>query len=422
MSGDEQVLIVGGGFGGISTALNLGKARFRNVKITLISDKSHFEYHSALYRVVTGRSPLEVCIPIRDIFDVKNVEVLEDTIMGMNIKEKKLEGKSGSKYSFDFLVLALGSETAYFNIPGLKQLSFGFKSISEALALKKHLHELFKTCAVSQTDQEEDVCRAHFVIVGAGASGVELAGELAIYAKKLAKQHKVNPSLVTIDLIEAASRVLPIVPEDVSEKAARRLRSLGINIFLNRMVVKEEIEKVFLKDMEIGTKTVIWTAGAKPNHLYSQIEGLELDNKGRVIVDEFLQAENNPHIFVIGDAAATTYVGMAQTAIRDGAFVAETIARKIQNRPLEPYQPRRPIYVIPVGPGWAAALIGNWRFYGQIGWWLRRLADFKYFLSILTFKKALLAFQNGKALCESCNICAPEKEIAADPLSKSASS
>ena len=402
---EGKIIIVGGGFGGISTALNLGKARLRNVNITLISDKSHFEYQAALYRVITGRSPLEACIPMRDIFDGKNIEALEDTIMDINTEEKKLEGKSGSRYSFDFLVLALGSETAYFNIPGLKELSFGFKSISEALALKKHLHELFKACAVSQTDQEEDVCRAHLVIVGAGASGVEIAGELAIYAKGLAKQHKISPSLVTIDLIEAASRVLPMMPEDVSEKATKQLRKLGVNIFLNRMVVKEEIEKVFLKDMEMRTKTVIWTAGAGPNHFYSQIEGLTLDKKGRVIVDEFLQAKNNPNLFVIGDAAATTYSGMAQTAIRDGEFVAKTIAKKIQNKPLESYQPRRPIYAIPVGPGWAAALIGDWRFYGRIGWWLRRLADFRYFLSILSFGKALLVFQNSKTLCESCNIC-----------------
>jgi len=406
-----KIIIVGGGFGGISAALNLEKAHLPDAKITLISDKPHFEYHAALYRVVTGRSPLEVCIPMRDIFEGKNVEVLEDTITNVNIKEKRLEGESGSHYTFDFLILALGSETAYFNIPGLKELSFGFKSITEALRLKKHLHELFRDCAASQTDQDEDICRAHFVIVGAGASGVELAGELAVYAKKLAKQHKVSPSIITIDIVEAASRVLPMLPEDVSEKVAEQLRRLGINIFLNRMVVKEEIEEVFLKDMEMRTKTVIWTAGTKPNSLYTQIKDFQLDKKGRVIVDEFLQAKGNPSVFVIGDAAATPYSGMAQTAIYDGAFVAETIIRKIKDNTLKPYRPKKPFYAIPVGPGWAAVLIGNWRIYGWMGWWFRRLADLKYFLSILSFKKALLAFQSGKILGESCDICAPATEL-----------
>jgi len=124
---EKRVVIVGGGFGGISAALELEKKRIPNLKIVLVSDRSHFEYTPALYRVVTGRSPLEVCIPLREIFEGKEVEVLEDTIIEADLDNKTLKGKSESNYSFDFLVLALGSETAYFNIPGLKELSFNFK-------------------------------------------------------------------------------------------------------------------------------------------------------------------------------------------------------------------------------------------------------------------------------------------------------
>jgi len=248
----------------------------------------------------------------------------------------------------------------------------------------------------------------HFVIVGGGASGVELAGELALYTKRLAKLHKIDPSLITIDLIEAAPRLIPALPEDFSERVRNRLHQLGINIFLNRMITKEEIEKVYLKDMEIRTKTVIWTAGVKPHHLYSEITGLKLDKKGRVMVDELLQANEHPNVFVIGDAAATPYTGMAQTAIHDGRFVADVIEKKIYGRHSDPYQPRNPFYAIPIGPGWAATLIGHYRFYGLIGWWLRRLADLRFFLSILSFRKAILVFRSGKTLCESCEICLSE--------------
>ncbi len=404
----SKIVIVGGGFGGIRAVMDLEAKNLPDTKITLISDKPHFEYHAALYRVVTGRSPLEVCVPLREIFAVKDIEVVEDSIVGVNLKERTLMGISGSHYKFDFLVLALGSETAYFNIPGLSELSYGFKSIVEALRLKRHLHEVFKAC--EQESSEAKVCAAHIVVVGGGASGVEAAGELAIYARKLAYKYGLDPSLVTIDLIERASRLLAAMPEDVSLRVAGRLRELGVNLFLNRTVVQEEIQEVYFKDMRIKTNTLIWAAGMKPNRLYAEIENLILDDKGRVIVDEFLRAKGFDNVFVIGDAAATPYAGMARTAIKDGGFAAQTILKIINKKEISPYAPKRPSYAVPVGPGWAAVLIGRTRVYGAIGWLLRRLADLRFFLSILPVRKAIIAFRSSKTLCESCSICLPGSE------------
>lgn len=385
----NKILIVGGGFGGVRAALDLEKSRLPNTKIILVSDKPHFEYHAALYRVVTGRSPLEVCVPLSEIFAGKNVEVLQDSIIGMDLGARRLEGFSGAHYSYDFLVLALGSETAYFDIPGLRELSFGFKSINEALRLKRHLHELF------------EAGRAPFniVVVGGGASGTELAGELAIYTRKLARLHQVDPSLASIDLVEGASRILPLMPEDFSRKVAHRLRDLGVNIFVNRLLVKEEVESVHLRDMEMKTKTVIWTAGVAAHHLLG---------KKKVAVDKYLQAKGRANVFVIGDAAATKYSGMAQTAIADGRHAARVIAARILRTKAPAYKPQKPGYAIPAGRGWAAVLIGNTRIYGILGWWIRRAIDFRYFLSILPFDKAVLAFRSGKTLCESCLVCTPE--------------
>lgn len=407
----KKIVIVGGGFGGIRVALDLINRQLPNTKIILISDKPHFEYHPTLYRVVAGRSPLEVCIPLREIFSGKNVEVLEDTIIKIDLKEKLIKGSSGSHYSFDFLILALGSETAYLNIPGLEKFSFGFKSINEALRLKRHLHELFES-AVSHTDKKETVSNAHFVIIGGGASGTELAGELASYTKILAKRHHIDSTFVRIDIIEAAPRLLPNLPEDLSVQAQKRLKSLGVNIFLNKVVIKEEIESVYLKNMKVKTKTVIWTAGVKPNHLYSQTEAIPKDKKGRVLVDDFLQSQGWKNIFVIGDAASTPYSGMAQTALSDGQFVAQIIECQLANKQLPLYKPKPPYNAIPIGPGFALVMVGNLKFYGKIGWWLRKIADLRYFLSILPWRKAILVFQNDKTLCESCPICQPKKEIA----------
>lgn len=395
----KKILIVGGGFGGIRTALDLAKNKPPDVKIVLLSDKPHFEYHATLYRVVTGRSPLQVCIPLAEIFAGQNVEVVIDTVIAVNPKAKTLDGSSGSHYSFDYLVLALGSETAYFNIPGLAERAFGFKSITEALRLKRHLHGLFEGRPPKPIN---------IVVVGGGASGVELAGELAVYTAGLAKRHNLDESLVSIDLVEAAPRVLPTMPPDVSERVRRRLQNLGVNLFVNRQVIKEEMEELSMADMKVWTKTVIWTAGVKPNHLYSEIQGLKLDPKGRVVVDEHLQAEGASGVFVIGDAAATIYAGMAQTALHQGRFVAAAIKKLLKGQRLFAYYPKKPLYAIPVGPGWAAAVVGAFRFYFWAGWLARRSADLRFFLSILPFRKALAAFDSEKTLCETCVICVPE--------------
>ncbi len=302
--------------------------------------------------------------------------------------------------------MALGSETVYFDIPGLKEYSFGFKSIQEALRLKRHLHEVFASCELSQ--KEDKVCSAQIVVVGGGASGVELAGELAIYTKDLAKKHNMEPSLVTIDLIEAAPRILPTMPPDVSEKARVRLQSLGVNIFLNRALMKEEFDEIYLKDIELKAKTVIWTAGVKPHHLYTQVAGLSFDKRGKVIVDATLRPSGFENVFVVGDASSTEFSGMAQTAVLDGKSVAKNVKRLLSNQTPTPASSKKPSYAIPVGPGFAVVLLGSLRVYGFVGWVIRRLIDLKFFMSILPFNKALLAFQSGKTVCESCLICSVE--------------
>ncbi len=406
----KKIIIAGGGFGGIQTALTLLSQKNLSAKITLISDKPHFEYHPMLFRVVTGKSPLAACIPLREIFKGKNIDVIEDTITAVDADKKALTGKSGSTYNYDFLVLALGSETVYFNIPGLKELSFGFKSINEALRLKRHLHEIF-TASSAALKKEEKVSSAHILIVGAGPSGVELAGDIAIYTKKLAEHHNIDPSLIAIDLIEAAPRVLPALPPAVSKRALQRLNTLGINIFLNRTLVQEEVETVHLKDMAIKAKTVIWTAGVKSHHLYEHTKGLVLNQKGKVEVDEFLQAQGVQDLFVIGDAAFTRYAGMAQTALHDGAFVAVHIARSIHAQPLVPHQEHAPAFAIPIGRYWAAVTFGPLTIYGIIGWIIRQLADLRFFLSILPLPKALAAFQSSKTLCESCPMCGDNRNF-----------
>jgi NADH dehydrogenase len=212
-----------------------------------------------------------------------------------------------------------------------------------------------------------------------------------------------------VDLIEAAPRLLPLLPEDISARVLAHLRHIGVNVFLNRALMKETIEGVYLKDMEMRTDTVIWTAGVMPNKLFAETPALPKDKKGRVAVDEYMEAQGVPNVFVLGDGASTRYSGMAQTALYDGAFAARVIRARSEGKAAPTYVPKPVAYAIPVGRNWAAALFHGLRFYGFVGAWMRRAADFRFFLSILPVRKAIGVFTSQKTVCESCSICLPKE-------------
>lgn len=404
----KTIVIVGGGFAGIRCALDLYHRLGTTARIVLVSDRPHFEYHAALYRIVTGRSPMEVCIPLEEIFADTRVQIVQDTITGADTLKKTVRGSSDSVYHYDYLVLAPGSETTYFNIPGLEQRAFGFKSIDEALRLKNHLHGIFSSCV--RTSAEDKECTAHVVVVGGGASGTELAGELVVYMKKLARQHQLDPSVVQVDLIHSGDRLVELLPEAVSHRIEQHLKQLGVRIMLNERLMKEEVERAYLKDMELKTKTVVWTAGVAPHHLIKSISGLTTDKKGRVMVDEHLQAQGAVNVFVLGDSAATPKTGMAQTALHDGSFVASIITHRIKRQPTPTYRSPKIIYSIPAGPGWAATVSGPKTYYGTVGWWYRRFIDWQFFKSFLPWRKALAVFMDDRHLSENCPICCNYQE------------
>lgn len=391
ISKKKTITIVGGGFAGVRCALDLEKLLGDKVKIQLISNKDHFEYHAVLYRLISGYPTEDVCIPLEDIFEGKKVEVITDKIVGIDNHQKKLWGESNTIYEYDELVLALGSETSYYDIPGLKEQSFSFKSTKQALELRDHIHEVFDLCKNSGI--EEKSCAVHFVIVGGGISGCEIAGELGLISGRLAKNHDIDSSLIKIDIVHSRDRLIPNLPEDFSRKIETKLKELKVNIIFNQRIEREEAETVYLKDMEMKSKTVIWTAGVTSNHFYKDLKGIQFDEKGKVIVNENLIATGTD-VFIIGDGINTKYSGMAQSAINHGKYVAGVITAEHYNAPIYPFKPVSPVYAVPIGHNWAGVIWGDKKIYGRFGSWIRRFLDFKLFLSILPFKKAIMASRN----------------------------
>jgi NADH dehydrogenase len=389
----RKIVIVGGGFGGVRLALDLsGDKRF---DVRLISEHTYFEYHAALYRSATGRSPLEVAIPLRDFFENSpNIEVVNQRIAKINSASKKVEDEEGSDYPYDVLVLAVGSVTAYYGVRGLKKYSYGVKSIHEALELKRHLHD-----SLVKGYEEND-----YVVVGAGATGVELSAELTAYLSDIRRRHQLEDRAFKIDLIEASPQIMPMLPEGFGRRIQKRLAKLGVNIYLNTAVESESYKSIHLPSGSINTRTVVWTAGMTNNPLFAKHKLFKPAKGGKVEVDEYLQAARD--IFVIGDSAATKYSGMAQTALYDADFVAGNIKRTATGRKPREYKPKTPVYAIPVGPRWSAVRWGKLEIYGRMGWLLRRLADLRLYIHFLPIKKALTVWNYGIEIEEDCEICA----------------
>lgn len=389
-----RVVIVGGGFGGIQAARRLaGRAGF---EVKLISDRSYFEYHAALYRSATGRSPLEVAIPLTDLFTrAANVEVVADKIISIDHEQKILVGDSNSSYPYDVLILAVGVVTQYFGIKGLAEHAYGIKTVHEALRLKRHLHEELAGKPAGTTN---------YVVVGGGPTGVELAGELVTYLNRIRRRHGLASRLYRVIIVEAADRLMGTLPAGFAKRVARRLRQLGVELRLGIGVEGESASTLQVPGPDIATHSVVWTAGTANNPLFGSHKNLFAFGKGgRVTVNRYL--EGAPAVYVIGDSADTKFSGMAQTALHDASFVVANLVRQQDHRRRLAYRAKQPIYAIPVGHNWAAAQWGPFQFYGRTGWLLRRLADWRLFMRFLPFTKAWTAWRHGHVITETCPEC-----------------
>lgn len=387
----QQVVIVGGGFGGIKAALEL--SRDQRIKITLISDRDTFRYYPTLYHTATGGLKRQSTIPLSDLFANKAVTYVKGEAAAIDRKARSITLTDGRVFAYDTAILALGVVTNYFGIPGMQEYSYSIKSLEEAERFKNHVHEHITN--ERQPDQ-------HYVIVGAGPTGIELAGALPQYIREVMRKHGIYHRAVHVDLIEAAPRLLPRLPKDASRLIGRRLRRLGVRIYTGQAVQGLAADSLTVNGKPIRSHTVVWTAGVT-NHPFFKNNGFTMTNRGKVTTDMYLQADDN--VFVIGDNANTPYSGMAQTALYDGAYVAKNIIRKLDNKDPKNYNIKKPVTVIPVGARWAAVLWGSMRYYGVLGHMLQSAAEWVGFHDYQPWWKASRQWLTEFSEEESCPVC-----------------
>lgn len=324
----EKVLIIGGGFAGISLAKGLSNTHFQ---VQILDKKNHHLFQPLLYQVASASlSPADISVPIREIFrGVKNISVHMQEVEKINKDTKHVTCKNGEEYSYDYLVIATGSRPFFYNNKDFKENAKGLKTIKDALEIRDSILSSFEKKEVNE-DKELNI-----VIVGAGPTGVELAGAFAEVAYQTLKNEyrDFNPMNTQIYLIEGGQNVLASYSESISKKARSLLEDLGVKVLTGQRV--EEITSSYIKttDHQIKTNNVIWAAGNKVSALVKSLDTLQ-DQLGRAKVTKYLNLESNPEIFVLGDAACVMnkknepLPSVAPVANQQGKYLAKYLLKK----------------------------------------------------------------------------------------------
>jgi NADH:ubiquinone reductase (H+-translocating) len=331
----HRVVIVGAGFGGLNAATTLATA---DVHITVIDKKNYHTFQPLLYQVATaGLSPGEIAAPIRSILRRhKNVEVLMAEVVGFDL-DRRAVLTSDQEIPFDSLIVAAGASHAYFGHDEWAPFAPGLKTVEDALEIRRRVLLAFEL-AERQASSGESAEPLNFVVVGAGPTGVELAGTLAeICRHALAQDFRaIDPSRARIHLIEAGPHVLPAYPEDLSRSALEQLQRLGVEVLTSTMVTQIEPGIISMGATRMTAAVIVWAAGVAASSLGKQL-GVSTDRAGRVLVQPDLSIPGHPEVFVIGDlaslkdASGKLLPGVAPVAILEGRYVAKLIRRELEN-------------------------------------------------------------------------------------------
>jgi NADH dehydrogenase len=371
-----RVVIVGAGFGGLQAAHALGNVP---VQVTVIDRNNHHLFQPLLYQVATaGISPADICSPIRHVLKKQhNTEVLMGEVTGVDVQEQRVF-MDNQAVPYDYLILATGARDSYFGHPDWANFAPGLKSIRQATEIRNQILWAFEQ-AEKESDEEKRQALLTFVLVGAGPTGVEMAGSVAGLAHKTltAEFDHINPADARIILVEALPRILLTFPERLANKAKKALNRLGVEVRTNSPVEDVNSEGVVIGGKLLPAKTVIWTAGVAASPAGAWL-GAEMDRAGRVKVNSDTSVPGHPNIFVLGDTAqfiqdgnGKPLPGVAQVAIQQGRYVAGVIADRVAGKEHgEAFHYVDKGNMATVGRFYAIASIGKLQFSGWLAWFM----------------------------------------------------
>lgn len=374
-----RVVIIGCGFGGLWAAQNLRKAP---VEVTVIDRTNHHLFTPLLYQVATaGLSAPSISAPIRHILSrQRNCTVLMGDVRAIRPKEKEVLLEDGAKVPYDKLIVAAGAVNTYFGHDEWAPYAPALKTLDDAMEIRTRVLMAFER-AEREADPAKRAQWLTFVVIGAGATGVELAGTLAEIARRTLRDEFRNfdPRNARVVLVEGTDRVLPPYTPDLSEKARLQLERLGVTVWLGKHVTSVDAEGVSLGADRIASRTVLWAAGVTSSPLGSSL-GVPLERGGRVKVEPDLTVPGDPDVYVVGDLAYVEGVpGIAPAAKQMGRHAARNMALSLQGKPQRAFRYRDYGQLATIGRNAAVAMIGKLHFSGYPAWLLWLLAHV-YFL------------------------------------------
>ncbi len=371
-----RVVIVGAGFGGLQAARALRKIP---LQVTVVDRSNHHVFQPLLYEVATAAlSPADIAAPIRGILKKqRNVSVILAEVTGVDMQGQRVLMRDRS-VPYDVLIVATGAHHSYFGHDAWAPFAPGLKSLDDATTIRRSLLLAFESAEI-ETNLDQRQALLTFVLVGAGPTGVEMAGAIAELAhRSLTSDFRtIDPTSARIILVEAAPRILLAFPESLARKAERALIGLGVEVRTNAPVEAIDREGVVIAGTRLPAKTVIWTAGVAASSA-GQWLGAEMDRAGRVKVLSDLSLPGHPNVFVLGDTASLSQrgkplPGVAPVAMQEGRYVAHVIAQRMAGQKrVPPFRYRNTGNLATVGRAFAVVDLGPLRFTGMLAWvvWL----------------------------------------------------
>ncbi len=369
---EQNIVVLGAGYAGVLTAKKLAR-RFKNhkdVKITLIDKNGYHTMLTELHEVAAHRVEEDsVKISLKRVFTGRGVQVKLDTVTSIDYENKVLNGKNSS-YKYDYLVLSAGSQPTFFGIPGAEEFTYKLWSYEDAVKLREHILNMFRK-AVNETDDQKRQKLLTFYVIGAGFTGVEMVGELAEWARILCDVFEIGRGQLRIVNVDMLDRVVPVLPEKLSEKARRRLRKMGVSVRL-----KTGVKAVGDGYVELGegdrterheTATIIWTAGIESADVVKQSQSLPQAKRGRIKTDEFLLAEGRDDVFVAGDNLFYIPKGEKEPVpqmVENCESSAETVAHNLyaaitKKEKMRGYEPKFHGVMLSIGGRYGLAHVGT---------------------------------------------------------------
>lgn len=332
-----RVLILGGGFAGISAAKELGH---QAADVTLIDRRNHHVFQPLLYQVALAvLSPADIAQPIRGILsDFNNVEVVMDEVVGFDLQRQIVRLRSQAEMEYDYLIVATGSTHSYFGHDNWANVAPGLKTLEDATEIRRRILLAYELAEreMLETGVHPEM---NFVVIGGGPTGVELAGALRDISRLYLRRNfrHIDPSKSRVLLIEGGQHILPSYPPDLQQKAVEQLNELGVEVHTGQQVTDIQPGCVIVGDKRIDSVVTLWGAGVAPSPL-GKLLGVPTDKKGNVFVDDYLNPQGYKNIFVCGDLSNFTQngkrvPGVAQPAMQMGTHAARMIRQDLENRP-----------------------------------------------------------------------------------------